>query len=265
MPVPLSGTDVTAGVALEEIWSVVARAPTTVGANATLTRHESFGATGSVQRLVIAKSPASPPESWTSVTSRGAVPVLVTVTSWSARPKTIRTWPKSIDDGEAAMAGASVAAVDVALSGIVSGAPKESCGTVSVAERGPEAVAAGWNVTEIWQVASVAVGCAAQPSFDTAKSAAFGPLIVAAPGVTALGARFVIVTVRGALVVPAARPPKFTEAGEDESGPASLPVTVNRLVLRLSRLLLLAPGPVTRKRLPFVPPTIGCNVAPSPR
>ncbi len=87
--------------------------------------------------------------------------------------------------------------------------------------------------------------------------------MVAAAGVTAFGARFVTVTVRAALLVPAATPPKFTEPGDAESGPASLPVTVNRLVDSLR--FPFAPGPVTVNVLPFVPPTIGCRVAPSPR
>src|SRR4051812_27126888 len=107
----------------------------------------------------------------------------------------MRTWPKSIDDGETEMPGASVAPVAVPLSGIDSGCPKESCGTVRVAERGPDAAAAGLNVTESWQVASVATATVAQPSLEIAKSAAFGPVSEAAPGVTAVGARLVTVTV----------------------------------------------------------------------
>src|SRR5580765_3463187 len=150
MPVPLSGTEVTAGVALLVMTSVVERAPSTLGARATLIRQvPPFGATGSVQWLITLKSAASPAWSETSEIARGAVPLLVTVTSWSARPKISRTWPKSIDDGDTEIAGASVGAVAVPLRGTWSDDPNELCGTVSVAERGPELVAAGLNVTEI--------------------------------------------------------------------------------------------------------------------
>src|SRR4029078_3497271 len=101
VPVPLSDTEVTAGVALLVTRSVVGRAPRALGATAALIRQvPPFGATGSVQWLMMLKSAASPPWSETAeIASRGG-PLLVTVTSWSARPKTSRTWPKSIDDGD---------------------------------------------------------------------------------------------------------------------------------------------------------------------
>ncbi len=169
MPVPLSGTDVTAGVALLVIWSVVLRACATVGVKEALMTHVAPGATGSVQWLSTPNSAELPPWRLTSEMARGAVPLLVTVMSWAARPNTMRVWPKSIDEGETAMTGDWVFAVAVPLSATESDWPKELCGTTRVAESGPEAAAEGWKVTEIWQVASVATGCVAQPSLEIAK------------------------------------------------------------------------------------------------